>query len=222
MRTINFLFIFLASCFAIACTNIQDNDPYPKFSLPLLSDPLEVKTYWEWDIYGKTTSYLIQKNKSPETIFNFYKKNFEQYSFWVNSKAVFPTIISKDAEYFADGEWQKPPAQYSMGWINKDQTMVVKVTIAYNKHQKTRVTCFLHPYSDISELIKFEKELQDQSQVIYMWEVIGKYKKENGNFDLEEARKKEPKSELLTSIIELVEKDTQLLRDNYLEYTKNL
>jgi len=209
----------VAVCTLISCSKELDKDPYPDFSFPLLSNALEVKTYWDLDIYGKDTRYLITETIAPESIFNFYKNEFKPFGFTVNSEAAFPNIDSSEGEYFKDGNWLKPPASYVMGWQNKEETMVIKVSILYQSNGVSKIICFIHPFSNLTELYELEKTLEEKGQINEMYEIVNKYKKENGNFDIEKAKKEEPKSELFLSITKAIEKDAKKLKNNYLRFT---
>ena len=200
------------------CTAEINEDPYPSFQFPLLKDAEDVKIYWDNDIFGKDTRYRIPSAISPETIFNFYRNEFSKIGFTANSKAVYTRLTNPENNYIKEGNWLDPPARYTMGWINSEGTMVIKVTISYSTNGEINVICFIHPFSDYTKLNELIKELEQQGKIKEFYRILGQYKKENGNFDLEEAIKKEPPSDLIDAIAKFFIEDYEQLKNSYLKF----
>jgi hypothetical protein len=222
MNRICFFISFITLIVLFACSNehSKKEDPYPKFTFPIISNSSKVTTNWENDIYGKSTSYFIQELRSPETIFNFYNNEFEKKGFKTNFTNSFPNLnFSQQQKYFQEGNWQAPPAIYAMAWKNQDNSMLIKVSLIYQKNETVQIICFIHPYSDQTEFLKFMQILNEEGNEEELSIILNKYRKKNGNFDLAKAKKEKTPNIILSKLIKIVENDTLQLRSNYLKYS---
>jgi hypothetical protein len=216
----NLLFAISILCF-ISCSNEINRDPYPNFSFPIIDGAYDITTTWENDIFSKQTIYSISKSIEPDKIFEFYSSQLLSKTFESNVEAMFFTEPTEGKKYISDGNWLEPPAQYFMGWLNKDNTMVLKVTAFYKTAEQTQITCFLHPYSDQTDFVLFKEEMEKTGKIDEMIEFAQRFKKENGNFDVERAKMNVKNNVMLKRFIEIVENDTENLKANYSKYNEN-